>query len=741
MINDVVVIQQPMFVNMKYLVTFSILSVFSCLLISGPLCAAAQEGDSVLQAELMASLATREAKVAEWNQSLNHITSVLDSTKRRRVLERSTPDTTALDSMLSQLAVAKKQIAQHIEEIKATRTMWRATSPPPDTIAGFLAVDSLRQLVNGAVDTLSRLEGGFQRLMGELVYLEQTARRQREERIAARVDSVAAGSIPVPRRVVKTVRTNLGRDGSSVAFFDLPAWSNRLFLILLSLLYTYWIYRLGRKREGGDSDLRMHENEPLWIPILKGLLLFLVLLPLTSFSVPVLVLEGSYLLIFVFFLIILYRELAVVKRRQLVVVLFFYLVLIAANLVLSDTWWSRGFAMLVNASGAALLWYLRRDTLHDGPVGRIHRYARWAIFFGYLLAVATCAMGYVHIARMWSLAAGIGLLQALSFAAFRDMLLHDLQHQYRRSATDATIRRFDLARMLDSFDRLIRLVCASLVVIVFLNNLHLTREAGGLVERLLMSEHKIGGVVFTYGNLLLAILVVWAANWLQQNLKRLVDGPTAEGQQGRRLTLFPLLRLLIVVVGFLIGVSILGLGVDKLTVIIGALSVGIGLGLQNIINNFVSGIILVFEKPFKLGDYIELADKKGQVMQIGIRSSTLLTDQGARVIIPNGDLLSGRLVNWTFSDADIRVNMQLTVDSGMPIEEVKQLVLGKLTSFSEVDRSIPIKVFTRDVTADGYVLAIQVGITNVRFIERFRSQFLEALKSELDGRQVKVSSS
>src|SRR5690606_32694092 len=132
-------------------------------------------------------------------------------------------------------------------------------------------------------------------------------------------------------------------------------------------------------------------------------------------------------------------------------------------------------------------------------------------------------------------------------------------------------------------------------------------------------------VVFTYGNLLLAILVVWAANWLQQNLKRLVDGPTAEGQQGRRLTLFPLLRLLIVVVGFLIGVSILGLGVDKLTVIIGALSVGIGLGLQNIINNFVSGIILVFKKLFKLGDYIELADKKGQVMQLGIRSSTLLT--------------------------------------------------------------------------------------------------------------------
>src|SRR5690606_36639272 len=127
--------------------------------------------------------------------------------------------------------------------------------------------------------------------------------------------------------------------------------------------------------------------------------------------------------------------------------------------------------------------------------------------------------------------------------------------------------------------------------------------------------------------------------------------------QVRKITLFPLFRLLIVVVGFLIGISILGLGLDKLTVIIGALSVGVGLGVQNIINNSVSGVILVFEKSLKIVDYVDLTDKTVQLLEIVIRPSTLLTDEGSRVIIPNGDLLSGRLVNWTFRNADIRLNL------------------------------------------------------------------------------------
>ena len=108
-----------------------------------------------------------------------------------------------------------------------------------------------------------------------------------------------------------------------------------------------------------------------------------------------------------------------------------------------------------------------------------------------------------------------------------------------------------------------------------------------------------------------------------------------EDNKGERSKLL-VTRLVLLIGGFLIAVAASGLPVDKITVILGALGVGIGLGLQNIVSNFVSGIILIFDKTIRIGDVVELSDKKGRVKEIGVRASTLLSDEGAEIIIPNG---------------------------------------------------------------------------------------------------------
>ena len=101
--------------------------------------------------------------------------------------------------------------------------------------------------------------------------------------------------------------------------------------------------------------------------------------------------------------------------------------------------------------------------------------------------------------------------------------------------------------------------------------------------------------------------------------------------------------------GFLLAVAASGLAVDRITVILGALGVGIGLGLQSIVNNFVSGVILIFDRPLRIGDTVDIGDKRGRVKEIGIRTSTLLTEEGAEVIIPNGDVLAHNIINWTLA--------------------------------------------------------------------------------------------
>jgi small-conductance mechanosensitive channel len=149
-------------------------------------------------------------------------------------------------------------------------------------------------------------------------------------------------------------------------------------------------------------------------------------------------------------------------------------------------------------------------------------------------------------------------------------------------------------------------------------------------------------------------------------------------------------RLILLVSGFLLAVAASGLSVDRITVILGALGVGIGLGLQSIVNNFVSGVILIFDRPLRIGDTVEIGDKKGRVKEIGIRSSTLLTDDGADVIIPNGDVLSHNIVNWTLSNNHVRQMLSFTIQKPADLEDIG------INDIKEIVRKIPNVMGQRD---------------------------------------------
>ena len=118
-----------------------------------------------------------------------------------------------------------------------------------------------------------------------------------------------------------------------------------------------------------------------------------------------------------------------------------------------------------------------------------------------------------------------------------------------------------------------------------------------------------------------------------------------------------------------------GVRLDKFTVLTGALGVGLGFGLQNIVNNFVSGLILQFERPINVGDFLDVGNVVGTVSRIGVRSSTLLTPQGAEVIIPNATFISGQVTNWTLHSTCRRVDIPVRVAYGTDPNRVNDLLL------------------------------------------------------------------
>jgi small-conductance mechanosensitive channel len=126
----------------------------------------------------------------------------------------------------------------------------------------------------------------------------------------------------------------------------------------------------------------------------------------------------------------------------------------------------------------------------------------------------------------------------------------------------------------------------------------------------------------------------------------------------------------------LAGLSAAGVDLSKFTVLTGALGVGLGFGLQSIVNNFVSGLVLLFERPIHVGDTVEVGGLVGIVRRIGARSSTVVTYQGAEVIVPNSNLLSNQVINWTLSSQWRRVDVRLSVAYGTDPERVIKLLVG-----------------------------------------------------------------
>ena len=136
-----------------------------------------------------------------------------------------------------------------------------------------------------------------------------------------------------------------------------------------------------------------------------------------------------------------------------------------------------------------------------------------------------------------------------------------------------------------------------------------------------------------------------------------------------------IVRYLIIVLGLVVIFQSAGLNLSALGVLAGALGVGIGFGLQNIFNNFMSGLIILFERPIKVGDRVDVGEVSGDVIKIEARATTVLTNDNIAIIIPNSEFISSKVVNWSYTDRMIRFHIPVGVAYKEDPEKVKAILL------------------------------------------------------------------
>ncbi len=239
-----------------------------------------------------------------------------------------------------------------------------------------------------------------------------------------------------------------------------------------------------------------------------------------------------------------------------------------------------------------------------------------------------------------------------------------------------------------------RFVRRLLAVVGGLAWLYSTIFAFGLKDDLPLALEKVLGlgvsvraVEITLGEVLSFVGIVALSFLLARVVCFFLDEeflPRLHLQRGLPYAISTVVRYVILLSGFSLALVAAGLDLSKATLLAGAFGVGIGFGLQNVVNNFVSGLILLFERPIQVGDTVEVESLMGEVTRIGIRASTVATFQGAEVIVPNGDLISKQVVNWTLSNRRRRVEIDVGVAYGSSPEEVIEILLGTARQHPDV---------------------------------------------------------
>ncbi len=231
----------------------------------------------------------------------------------------------------------------------------------------------------------------------------------------------------------------------------------------------------------------------------------------------------------------------------------------------------------------------------------------------------------------------------------------------------------------------------------------------------------VGSRKITLGLVLTAAAVLYGSfltSWAVQTMLMRGVFISRELQVGVRISITRLIHYGFVFVGFLLALVALGVHLRDITIIAGALGVGIGFGLQGIVNNFVSGLILLFERPVKVGDYIQLGEQWAEIKKIGLRATVVETLDRSEIVVPNSDLVTNQVTNWTLSHRIARLVIPVGVEYGSDVPLVMETLKECAMASSKVMRMPEPQVLFVNFGESSLDFELRVWISNLddRFV-------------------------
>ncbi len=541
------------------------------------------------------------------------------------------------------------------------------------------------------------------------------------------------------------VRSTYQGQQKILTYFLASTWDDRVLLYLLTIGFFIWVFtsfRTLRTLSASQDLATLHLRNLRPVPVVASLIVLLNLIPLFEPGSPSFYIELTQFLLLLVLTVHLWHRLSKPDLRLWVLNAVLYVLLILTNSLASNALLVRLWLIVLNVLFLYIGYHYASHLQRTSVSTRIVRPVTKLFFVLHVLAILLNIIGRISLAKTFSITAVVGLVQITGLAILIEIVLEALDLQMQISAhSQGIFSRVNVEHTRRSAKKVLVFLAVALWLLVFFINLGIADSVFAFIGDVLGKTRTFGSVTFSLGNILSFGVILYLSSLLQKNIGLFFGEsrvPTADGQIDQVSSVLALIRLAIIIGGLLLAVVASGVSVDKFTVVLGALSVGIGLGMQTIVSSFVSGIILIFEKPFRIGDYIELADKKGRILDIGIRSSKMLTGQGAEVIIPNGDLVSNRLVNWSSRGTYLKTEFTLKVGSDTDIQQFRTIVQDIASQLDDAPQRMPPDVVVTGLGGDAIDLKIVAWIQSISSEASLKSDLLQQLAVRLKDANIKL---
>jgi potassium efflux system protein len=491
-------------------------------------------------------------------------------------------------------------------------------------------------------------------------------------------------------------------------FINKETTTHFISLIFLVLMIVWVIYnREKTKRDHDDPELIFSQANFIYkYPVLSALLIPFVIVPYFYDHPPVLFLETFFLVSLVLVLMLVKRVFNPNIFTALRSLFFLTIIYSVSNLLVQITNLDR-FVILALTIACAIIAYRFHKKVNAAPADYPKNTSFiLKIFIGLQVLALVCDVsGRFSLAKIIAITATYNLWLLISLYFVVEIISQGLLLQLQtKKDDDSVISWIDHTLLLVRFKKILNVAAGLLWLFFLFQNLNVDDTATDYVTDILKQPHTVvGDSSFTFGGFLIFIAVIWLSSVMSKIVSYFYDisaqrSTDIDALKKKNRTSTLLIRIGVFTVGFFLAVFASNFPLDKITIIISAFGIGIGFGLQNIVNNLVSGLILAFEKPVQIGDIIEVDSRSGTIKEIGIRASKIATSDGAEVIIPNGDLISHHVINWTLSNNNRRVELIVSVKYGSDLEKVKAVLLNLLNAREDIMMEPKPLVFLHNLT-------------------------------------------